>query len=75
MRRTESCGAKDGERPKGILKRTRSMKSSVIVDEELASILRQRKKEQDSDESDEGSDTQPDVAADIQETLKWVGFQ
>ncbi|XP_078327129.1 uncharacterized protein LOC111123958 isoform X12 [Crassostrea virginica] len=70
VRRTESCGAKDGERPKGILKRTRSMKSSVIVDEELASILRQRKKEQDSDESDEGSDTQPDVAADIQETLK-----
>lgn len=71
VRRAESYGAKDTERPKGILKRTKSMKSSVIVDEELASILRQRKKEQDSDDSDEnGGEKGPDVALDIQETLR-----
>eukprot|EP00105_Crassostrea_gigas_P036050 XP_019920198.1 PREDICTED: uncharacterized protein LOC105321680 isoform X13 [Crassostrea gigas] len=71
VRRAESYGAKDTERPKGILKRTKSMKSSVIVDEELASILRQRKKEQDSDDSDEnGGEKVPDVALDIQETLR-----
>lgn len=70
VRRAESYGAKDTERPKGILKRTKSMKSSVIVDKELASILQRRKKEQD-DDSDENVDDKPsDVASDIQETLR-----
>jgi hypothetical protein len=70
IRRAESYGAKDTERPRGILKRTKSMKSSVIVDKELASILQRRKKEQD-DDSDENVDDKPsDVASDIKETLR-----
>ncbi|XP_061169748.1 uncharacterized protein LOC133179062 isoform X3 [Saccostrea echinata] len=70
IRRAESYGAKDTDRPKGILKRTKSMKSSVIVDEELAGILRRRKKKQDNSDSDEDSDDKQDVASDIQETLR-----
>lgn len=40
VRRVELYGVKDIERFKGILKRIKFMKFSVIVDEELVSILR-----------------------------------
>ncbi|KAH3747623.1 hypothetical protein DPMN_182051 [Dreissena polymorpha] len=52
LTRTESVGRTDSERPKGILKRTPSLKtSSVHVDPELAEVLKSRRqKHEDVDE-------------------------
>ncbi|XP_053386334.1 uncharacterized protein LOC123538762 isoform X4 [Mercenaria mercenaria] len=55
LTRTESVGRSESERPKGILKRTPSLKQSgVIVDPELAEVLKSRRnRHEDVDEEEE----------------------
>ena len=54
LTRTESVGRSESERPKGILKRTPSLrKSGVNVDPELASILKNRRAKHEDVEEEE----------------------
>ena len=55
LTRTESVGRSDSERPKGILKRTPSLKQTgVNVDPELAEVLKtRRQRHEDVEEEDE----------------------
>ncbi|XP_052813191.1 uncharacterized protein LOC128240559 isoform X3 [Mya arenaria] len=58
LTRTESMGRTESERPKGILKRTPSLKTtgSMHVDPELAEVLRSRREQQEgvAEEDDDG---------------------
>lgn len=72
LKRTESVGRSESmdHRPKGILKRTPSLKQSgIIVDPELANILQKRRIQQ-GDVEEEGDSTGISVEKDIQETLR-----
>ena len=71
LKRTQSCRRADSlEKPKGILKRTPSLKhSGVIVDNELASIL-ERRRQQEGEEEEETQSSGIDPKRDIEETLK-----
>ncbi|KAJ8320369.1 hypothetical protein KUTeg_001956, partial [Tegillarca granosa] len=72
LKRTESVGRSESmdHRPKGILKRTPSLKQSgIIVDPELANILQKRRIQQ-GDVEEEGSSTGISVEKDIEETLR-----
>ncbi|XP_060597231.1 caldesmon-like [Ruditapes philippinarum] len=54
LTRTESVGRTESERPKGILKRTPSLKQSgVIVDPELAEVLKSRRQRHDEVDEEE----------------------
>ena len=54
LTRTESVGRTDSERPKGILKRTPSLKhTGVSVDPELAEVLMSRRTRHDETEEDD----------------------
>lgn len=55
LTRTESVGRSESERPKGILKRTPSLKQTgVHVDPELAEVLKSRRhKEEEEEEGDQ----------------------
>lgn len=57
LTRTESVGRSESERPKGILKRTPSLKQTgVNVDPELAEVLKSRRqRHEDVEEEDEGT--------------------
>ncbi|KAL4217138.1 hypothetical protein ACF0H5_023592 [Mactra antiquata] len=54
LKRTESVGRSDSERPKGILKRTPSLKQTgVNVDPELAEVLKSRRQRHDDVDEEE----------------------